>query len=147
MTHLLKPLLLLTLLFGTAAVSSAQYIRPADNSATPESYIPSSSSYLSEVQEFADNYAAINSDLAETLKKKGRNRLITGCALSLTGLAMYASAFTMVSDSTDIGSYFAIGGIAVFTSAIPFYISGASCCIKSRKAAIEAAPCKLAIVF
>lgn len=119
---LLKPFLLLTLIFGTAAVSSAQYIRPAENGAAPETFVPPNSTYLTGIREFSDNCAAITSDLSETLKKKGRNRLITGGALSLTGLAMYASA-------------------------IPFYISGASCCIKSRKAAIEAAPCKLAIVF
>ncbi|MDO5443260.1 MAG: hypothetical protein Q4G10_06275 [Bacteroidia bacterium] len=85
--------------------------------------------------------------MGQDLKRKGRTLLITGGALSLTGIAMYASAFTMISDSTDIGSYFSISGIALFASAIPFYAIGTNYCIKGKKTSFSASPGRLALMF
>jgi len=55
--------------------------------------------------------------------KNGNTALITGCALTLIGAALYASSWGMTSDSSSIGSYFSIAGLSCIGLSIPFYVT------------------------
>lgn len=147
-----KLVLVLVLFFGAATLVKAQYIRPelAPNAVDGSAIVNIASEIpFSRISDLTENFAEEIPDFSEALamKNKGRALLITGGALSLTGIALYLSAYTMISDSTSIGGVFSIGGLVVFTSAIPCYITGSIYYVKGRKACLAASPGKIALVF
>lgn len=147
-----KLVLVLVLFFGAATLMKAQYIRPERipyyvEESTIVNLDPDLSFYR--IPDLTENFAEEIPDFSDALamKNKGRALLITGGALSLTGIALYLSAYTMISDSTSIGGVFSIGGLVVFTSAIPCYITGSIYYVKGRKACLAASPGKVALIF
>jgi len=141
------------------AVAQAQYVQPRGGESDARA-LPSADAYsLVAKPAFAADltaaaYAAAcalvcdqSLDAAQALKRKGRNLLITGGALSAAGIALYCSSWAMISDSSDAGKYLSIGGISTFAASIPFYITGSVLYVKGKKASLTASPSLLTLSF
>lgn len=57
-------------------------------------------------------------------KKPGTALLVAAGCLTAAGIALYASAWGMVSDGSSIGSVFSIAGITCVGISVPLYIAG-----------------------
>lgn len=130
-------------MLAAATTAKAQYMLPRGGSE------PAAAAFCpaAEVGDLVPQ--VVGQDLAAALaqKRKGRALLITGGALSVTGAALFFSSWGMITDATDAGKYFSIGGLSVFAAAIPFYISGSIVYVKGKRAALSAGPGSVALNF